>query len=150
MLSRFANAFFPQSQGPPADRAVRLSLATCVILLEAARADDVVTQDERIHILDVMRIRFSLGADEAEELVQEAHNVREQSSDLWKFTRAINEGYSPQEKIEIVEEVWRILLSDDDLHGLEDHLAHKLQTLLNLNHPQLIEAKMRVLEERRA
>jgi uncharacterized tellurite resistance protein B-like protein len=149
MLSRFANIFNPTPHAAP-DRTMRMSLATCVLLLEAARADEVVTDAERRQILSVMQTRFGLAPLESEELLREAMSAREESSDLWKFTRAINDGYSHQEKIEVVEEVWRVLLSDDDLHGLEDHLVHKLQSLLNLNHPQLIEAKMRVLEERRS
>ena len=41
----------------------------------------------------------------------------------------------------------RIFYSDKHLDGHEDHLAAKLRNLLNLSHPVMIEAKMRVLAE---
>ncbi|MBI2432328.1 MAG: TerB family tellurite resistance protein [Candidatus Hydrogenedentes bacterium] len=146
MLNRLYNVLF-SSADKPARKAERLPLATCVVLLEAARADDHFSDTERLHILDVMRAQFKLSNAEAEELIQEAHSASAESTDLWRFTHAINQGYSQQEKIAIMEEVWRLVLSDGELHGIEDHLAHKLRTLLNLNHPQMIEAKMKVLQE---
>lgn len=146
MIRRFYEALFPASGGrerPSED----LPLATCVVLLEAARSDDRFTDAERRHILDVLRERFSLASEEAEELLQQATAASEASNDLWRFTHAINEHYSQAQKIALMEEVWRLVLSDGKLHGLEDHLAHKLRNLLNLNHPQMIEAKMKVLKE---
>ena len=76
-----------------------------------------------------------------------AAEAREESSGLYRFTREINDAYSVEEKVQIVEEVWRIFYSDNELDGHEDHLARQLRNLLNLNHPTMIDAKMRVLAE---
>ena len=94
-----------------------------------------------------MRGRFDLSAEEATDLLDEAIDARDNSTDLFRFTREINEAYSPEEKLVILEEVWRIFYSDGTLDGHEDHLAHKLRDLLNLNQKQLIDVKMRVLKE---
>ncbi len=145
MLKRFYEAVFPAPSAPPSKE--RLPLATCVVLLQAARADDHFSDAERRHILSVLQNRFRLDSQDAEELLAEATDVTERTSDLFQFTRAINEGFTQQEKIAIMEEVWRLVLSDGILEGEEDHLAHKLRNLLNLNHPQMIETKMRVLKE---
>ncbi len=147
MLKRFAQLLTPRPQAEGPARGIRDALATCVVLLEAARIDDAFSDEERRHILDVVRVRFELDEEEAEELLREATDARKESTDLWRFTRAINEAYTPDEKIRIIEEVWRIFYSDGTLDRHEDHLAHKLRALLNLNHPQLIQAKVRVLDE---
>ena len=147
MLKRFATLFggnAPATDEAPADA---VHLATCVILLEAARADDHFCDEERRHILSVLRGRFALSTEEANELLLQAEIARDESADLFQFTRQINAAYSVPEKIKIVEEVWRIFYADNELDGHEDHLARKLQHLLNLNHPTMIEAKMRVLAE---
>jgi uncharacterized tellurite resistance protein B-like protein len=123
--------------------------AVCVVLLEAAMADEEFTEEERVYVLDVLQHQFSLNADEAQELMMEAEDIRRESLDLWQFTNAINQAFSTEEKEEIVEYVWRIIYSDGVLTGHEDHLAHKLRTLFNLNHQQLIRPKLRVLEELR-
>ena len=147
MLKRFAAFFGGGATETEEHSPEAVQLATCVILLEAARADDDFTDDERRHILAVMRERFELSAEEAEELLAAAVSAREESSDLYRFTREINDAYSVPEKVQIVEEVWRIFYTDNELSGHEDHLARKLQNLLNLNHPTMIEAKVRVLNE---
>lgn len=148
VLRRFAELLFPRNEPEDAPHGKeKVALATCVVLLEAARADTTFTETERRHVLDTIAKRFQLDSVAAEELLTEALAAREASTDLWRFTNAINKAYSPPEKIAIIEEVWRIFYSDGTLSGHEDGLAHQLRNLLNLNHPQLIEAKLKVLRE---
>jgi uncharacterized tellurite resistance protein B-like protein len=147
MLNRFAALFSSDTAAEAHVGPEGIQLATCVILLEAAHIDDDFTEAERQHILDVLRERFSLSAEESLELLEAASHARESSSDLFRFTRELNATCSVDEKIRFVEEVWRIFYSDGELDGHEDHLARKLQNLLNLNHKQLIDAKMRIKSE---
>lgn len=147
MMKRLYDVLFPSGPQQNVDHAARLPLATCVVLLEAARADEHFSDEERKHILEVLQTRFRLESNEAEELLHDATTVADNTTDLWQFTHTINQSYSQAEKIEIMEEVWRLVLSDGSLEGMEDHLAHKLRNLLNLNHPQMIEAKMKILKE---
>lgn len=147
MLKRFAALFAGSSPAEEAHTVEAVHLATCVILVEAARADDDFTDEERQHILSVLQQRFELSPDDAEELLQLADEARGDSAGLYRFTREINSAYSVEEKITIVEDVWRIFYADNELDGHEDHLARKLGNLLNLNHPTMIDAKLRVLAE---
>ena len=127
----------------------RLRLATCVLLMEAAAADDEFTQTEQSHVVSTLRTRFALSSVEADELMQAASEKRAESYDLWQFTHQVNEASSLAEKIGIIEEVWRVVYADGTLDGHEDYLVHKLARLLNLTHRQLIDAKMKVLKETR-
>lgn len=147
MLKRLANLL----QAPATSTRPTLSykLAACVLLIEAASADDEFTEEERRHVLKVMQERFDLQPDEAQELLDASHMVHRDSNDLWRFTNEINQSFAHNEKLSLVEEVWRIFYSDGHLSAHEDHLAHKLLGLLNINHPQLIAAKMKVLKELR-
>lgn len=147
MLKRFAKLFAPGG-ATPADREPEARhLATCVLLLEAARADTDFTDAERRHILEVLQQRFALSEDEAEELLEQGMSAHDESTDLYRFTREINGSFTVEEKIEVVEEIWRIFYSDGHLDGHEDHLAAKLRNLLNLSHPVMMDSKMRVLGE---
>ena len=149
MLRKFIEMIQPKETPGARSTDEKARTAVCVVLLEAAMADDEFTEDEREYVLQVMQDRFGLSADEAREVMDGAEEVRRESLDLWQFTNAINQAFSPQEKEEIIEAVWRIIYSDGVLTGHEDHLAHKLRTLFNLNHQQLIQPKLRVLEELR-
>jgi uncharacterized tellurite resistance protein B-like protein len=151
MLSRLFDIF---SVKPRADEQkhheLRLRTATCVLLLEMAGSDNEFSPTECEHIIEALRKRFHLSQEEAEDLVQVAQGRRAESSDLWKFTNYINEACSTHEKLEVIEEVWRVVYADGRLDGHEDYLAHKLARLLNLDHPQLIRAKLKVLAEIRS
>ena len=65
--------------------------------------------------------------------------------DLYQFTKIVNEQSTLQEKIHMVELAWQIIYADTELNRYEDHFAHKLARLLRLQHEDLIQAKMKVL-----
>ena len=69
------------------------------------------------------------------------------SIDLWQFTNLINQNYSLEEKIRIIEMVWKIAYADGKLDKHEDYFLHKLSNLLRLTQKQLIEAKLKILND---
>lgn len=143
MLENLRNLIATLSLSPGTSRPDHsLPVAACAIFLEAAWADDHFATSDREHILAALERHFSLSREEALEVLESAAALHRSSPDLFRFTRQVNEALSVPEKIRLVEEVWHILLADGQLTGYEDRLAHKLQALLNLNHPQLIQAKL--------
>ena len=126
--------------------AERVQVATCVVLMETAQADEQFSAVERDRIVAALRERFALSEEKAEELIAEARVRRGDHYDLWHFTHAINDGCTIAEKKRILEEVWRVIYADGTLDAHEDYLVHKLAKLLNLTHPQLIEAKLKAKE----
>lgn len=144
MLGLFRQMLAQPQQLPEAS-AQRVEVATCVLVLEMAAADGEFSDAEQRHVIDTLQRRFSLSADQVDDLIQAAHEARSHSLDLWKFTNAINSACTPAEKIEILEEVWRVIYVDGELDAHEDYLVHKLGRLLNVDHPTLIKAKLKVL-----
>jgi len=127
----------------------RARVATCVLLLEVAGADDEFSPQECERIVEILRSRFELSQEDAEGLIRVAQDRRAESFDLWKFTNMVNEACRTDEKRQIIEEIWRVIYADQQLDPHEDYLVHKLAKLLNLTHPQLIKAKVKVLDEMR-
>ncbi|MBX7256785.1 MAG: TerB family tellurite resistance protein [Candidatus Hydrogenedentes bacterium] len=144
MLEKLLQLLAPRQTDSAVDREERLRLATCIVLLEVAGADNEFSPAECQLIIDSLRTRFDLLQEEAEELIEVAQERRQEASGLWKYTNQINQSCSVEEKVGIIEEVWRVIYADGSLDGHEDYLVHKLADLMNLTHPQLIEAKMRV------
>ena len=81
----------------------------------------------------------------ADALLAEADKELEESVDLWQFARAINDNYTPDEKIEILEILWQIVYVDGKMDEHEHYLMNKLSSLLRLTHKQLIDAKLKIL-----
>ncbi|MDP8207806.1 MAG: TerB family tellurite resistance protein [Candidatus Electryonea clarkiae] len=117
-------------------------LATCVILLEVAYADDEFSPVEKEHMIDTLCEYYDLSRDDAKMVINEAMKARDKSLDIFQFTNRINSSMTDDEKWELMIEVWRIILVDDTLDAHEDYIAHKLARLLNMKHEDLIDAKL--------
>lgn len=119
-------------------------VAACALLLEMAHVDGEFNESEKDGIVFILKKDYGLSDEYVTELLEAAEQERDDSIDLWRFARLINEDYSVEEKIRIIEIVWKIAYTDGRLDKHEDYLVHKLAQLLRLDHNQLIEAKLRV------
>ena len=122
-----------------------IRVATCALFVEIARIDEKFTEAEANSIVSILKERYGLSPEHADALIAEAERELEKSVDLWQFARLINENYSNEEKIKIIETLWRIVYVDGKMDQYEHYLMHKLQNLLRLSHHQLIAAKLKVL-----
>lgn len=125
----------------------RVRIATCAILLEVAKSDDEFSGIEKETIRTILSERFQIAGEAVEELIELARKKREETVDLWEFTNLINESYTREEKREIIDTIWQVIYSDEKLDRYEDKLVHKLAGLLRLRHQELIDAKLRALDE---
>lgn len=122
-----------------------IRIATCALFLEMAQIDGEFSEKERQSILGILKQEYDLSDEVAVELTEAADKERQDSIDLWQFTNQINENYSEDEKIRVVEFLWKLVYADGKLDQHEDYLIHKLATLLEVRHDQLIDAKMKIL-----
>jgi uncharacterized tellurite resistance protein B-like protein len=120
-------------------------VAACALFVEMARIDEKFTEAEMDTILSIVQDRYGLSREHADALVAEADKELDKSVDLWQFARLINENYSIDEKIEIIEILWRMVFVDGKMDRYEHYLMNKLKNLLRLSHAQLIAAKLKVL-----
>ena len=149
MLGRIKDILLGVAQKPEENAATsgegdgkREKVAICALLLEIANFDGDFHDEEKRVIIDIVKNDFDLTADEADELIEESERELKGSIDLWHFTKIINQKYSKSEKIQLLEMLWKVVYADGKLHGHEDHLIHKLASLLKLEHKDLINAKI--------
>ena len=121
-------------------------IAACALFLEMAKIDGEFTPEEQEGIISILKKEFDLSEEHAQELTDKAKKELDGSLDLWQFTNLINENFSNDEKIRVVELLWRIVYTDGKLDKHEDYLVHKLAKMLRLSHRQLIDAKLKILK----
>ncbi|NIQ96131.1 MAG: TerB family tellurite resistance protein [Desulfuromonadales bacterium] len=129
------------------NHAERIQVATCVLLLEMAHTDGEFSDMEELLVRDLLQKRFGLSEEATAELLELSQHEREESLDLYQFGRYIHENFPLAEKLEILEALWRIVYADGVLDKYEDYLMRKLTTVLRLSHKQMIDAKVKVLED---
>ena len=122
-----------------------IRVATCALFLEMAQIDGEFSASERESIISILKKDYDLSDDHIAELLKISREELKQSVDLWQFTNQINQNYSTEEKVRIIEMIWKVVYADGKLDKYEDYLVHKLAKLLRLTHKQLIDAKLKIL-----
>ncbi len=122
-------------------------IALCVLMLEAAYADGQCSKEEMNYVFSTLEAQSGVGRGELEALIDIAYRKRNDAVDLFKFTRYLNQHYTKEQKLEVMESVWRVILADGHLEAHEDQFAHKLANLLRLTHKELIDAKIKARQQ---
>ena len=136
-------------EGLPAEthRADSVPLAVCALLLEMAQADGEFTDEEMAEIVSLMKKEFRLSREDVEDIMVLAEEERQESIDLWQFSELISDRCDRDEKLRILDTLWSVVYADGILDRHEDYLMHKLAYVLNLSHKELIESKLRIMED---
>jgi len=149
MLSRLKDLFdaiaAPAAAGH-GDAAHRLQLATAVLLVEVMRAEPQLGPQEREAVVGALRRKFPLAQDELDRLVDLAHDTARSSNDFFRFTSTLNDGFTHDQKITMVEYMWQVAYADGHLDAHESHLISKVAGLLHVTHGEYIAAKLRAKE----
>lgn len=121
----------------------RLRLAVAALLLEMTRMDEQVRPEECASVEGAVRDHFGLTLEESNELMELADAQRREATDYYQFTSLINDHYGPEQRVQVIEHLWRIAYADQVLHHHEEHLVRKIAELLHVSHGAFIAAKHR-------
>jgi len=124
-----------------ADRGVRRAAAA--LMVEMCRADSEVTEAERAHVAGALETEFGLSHDEALALLDSADEDADAATSLYEFTRILNERFSHEQKVRLVDQLWSVAYADGNLEKHEAHLVRKVADLLHLRHREYIGGKLR-------
>lgn len=125
----------------------RIQVATCALLMEVAHSDGHYQSVEAKVVHDLLARKFNLSPAMVAELIDYSHQHREESLDLFQFAREINAHFSREEKLDVMEGVWRVIYADGTLDKYEEALARQFASLLRLGHKDVISRKLKVLDE---
>jgi uncharacterized tellurite resistance protein B-like protein len=113
----------------PAD--ARLAIAS--VLVMAARADDHYEAAEEAMIDRTLMARFKLSPAEAKGLREQGEEAEAEAIDIYQFTRAIKDAIPHDDRLAVVEELWRVILTDGVRDPHEDSLMRQIVDRLGLS-----------------
>jgi len=140
----FQSRIEPDAQAGPDEHGLRL--ATAALLFEMLRADDSEHPDERVALERVLQEQFDLSRDETRELAELADQEAAEAASLYQFTGLINEQFTPEQKVSVVEMLWQVAYADGRLDPYEEALVRKIADLIYVPHREFIQAKHRIQE----
>lgn len=130
MLDRLRH---PPAVAPVAQPFPRRELAVAALLVEAMQIDRRVSQHERAIVVKLVGERFALPGDEAARLLELATAVFSAALDDWVFAQAVREGFSDDEREEILGMIWEVVYADGRLARFEELLMQRLAESLSVN-----------------
>lgn len=116
--------------------------AVAALLIEVMRADNELQQDEQETLSLTLQKYFSLQQSQAQELIESANKTVDDAIDYFQFSKQINANCSAQQRIEIVELLWRLAYADGHLDPQEEHVIRRVASLLYVTHEDFIAAKL--------
>ena len=121
-----------------------IRLACAILLHEMSRVDEEINEAELLEISSTIKNEFELTQTETSEIIELASEEAKISTCYYKFTSLINREYTQEQKIRLIELMWKIAYADKVIHRHEDHLVRKISELLHVSHQDFIAAKLRV------
>lgn len=140
----FFDRFLGSDDGTAVSEEHRLQLATAALLIEMTRVDEHIKPEEQEVLAASIRRTFGLANEETAELIRLAEEEVHDATCYHAFTSLINNGFSGEQKIRVVEMLWEIAYADRELDMYEEHLVRKLAELLYVSHGDFIAAKLRI------
>ena len=116
------------------------------LLIHAAKIDENYTSEEKEIIKKTVKKLYP-DLDDLDEVIVQAERKENDSNHIQEFTRDVK-SLSTENKIIIVETLWRIILSDGKSDIYENNLMRRLAGLLYLDDKIIGETKVKILNKK--
>ena len=120
----------------------RMHLAAAALLIETARADFTQDGKEEAALAQLLTDNLSLKPADVQQLIEQAGGQVDEATSLYEFTREINDHYGADEKLQLIEMMWKVAYADGRLDKYEEHLIRQVAELTYVPHQHYIRCKL--------
>lgn len=143
MFDKFKSLFTSGPDTAQPDTVDDLKMAFAALLVEAACADDNYDEIEKALITRMLRAKFDIDEAAATALRAHAEDAQTRATDIQRFTRHAKE-MPLAERVEFIENLWEVILSDSERDAYEDALVRRICGLIYIEDRISGEARRRV------
>jgi uncharacterized tellurite resistance protein B-like protein len=120
-------------------------LATASLLLELARSDFSESEEEVQAIRHLLQRRFNLSEAALDTLMVNAARRVDKAVSLHEFTHRLNRELPEEDKLAIVEMLWRVSHADGRIDKHEEQLIQRIAGLLHISDRDRVRLKLKVV-----
>ena len=142
MFKQIKQLFSTFNEQPTQMQEHDLKTAVAALLIEVMRVDTLQQDDELKTLTFTLKKYFQLTDEEVDELMQSAGKSLDEAIDYFQFSKQINNQCSAQQRIDIVELLWRLAYADGELDPQEEYVIRRVANLLYVTHEDFIAAKL--------
>lgn len=122
--------------------------AAAVLLAIAAGMDGDFDTQERETAIKCLTVHFGISASEAAAMMQKAEHTASSAVEYSRYTIAIRSRYTQEQRVQIIEMLWEVVLADGEIHAYEANLLRRMGGLIYVSDRENGEARKRA-EQRR-
>ena len=134
---------YPDSPDQPG----KIKIAATALMVEMANSDGSITDEEYEGITNSIQKVFNIEIEKIKELIKISKEELKESASLYEFSGVINENFSHNEKIELMDQLWRLIYTDNKLDKYEDKLIKQIGGMLKLDHREIINSKLFIKQQ---
>lgn len=149
MLNRIKSLLGNSNEVKEEDEAQQIAIAAGVLLIEIARADDDIADDEINIAINHLKYSFQNSALKIDDVFKET--IKEKSEDatsLYEFTDLINKEWDKEKKLRLLQALWEVANADNRIDKYEEYYIRKIKDLIYLSDQDFITAKLKVLDDK--
>ena len=120
-------------------------IGVSALLVHAANIDEIYTEHEKDLIKEF--IKSYLNNDEVNEILRSAENLEKDSNQLMNYTKIIKQN-SIDTKKDIIEHLWRVIISDNSVDQYEANLMRRICGLIYFPDKECAEIKLRLMNSK--
>ena len=117
------------------------------LLVEAASIDGEIGNDEKNQIENILIEKLNLDKIEADKILEQTISESEEQIEIWSKTNDIRKELDYEERLNILELMWEIVLVDDVLDVFEAQLMRRVSGLLYISDIDSGNCKKRAIEK---
>ena len=118
---------------------------TAALLVHAAKIDEQYSDHEKKIIREF--IKYYIKEDEINEILIETEQIEKNSNQLLSFTNIIKKN-SEEIKSDIIEHLWKIIISDNSIEQYESNLMRRICGLIYFPDKMCAEIKLKLLNKK--
>ena len=122
-------------------------LAAAALLVHVATTDSNFDEAERAKLREILSQRFSLDAEEADDLIESAVRADRDAVDLYQFTSLLNRSFDEEERKRVVGMMFEVAYADGQLSEFEDNIVWRAAQLMHVPSRERVTIRRQVREE---
>ena len=92
----------------------KIDLICAALMIEVMDSDHQLDDREHEEFLRVLQEQYKVSEEDLHDISALAQEEARQATSLYEFTRLINDEYDYQQKVSLIENMWRIAFSDSE------------------------------------
>ena len=122
-------------------------LAAIALLVHMIAIDGEVSSEESTKLQRLVQAEYQVDEASAQKLIEKAQAKDAEAVDLYGFTSVLKRELPEEERVHLVELLWRMVYADGDVHEFEDNLVWRVSELLAVDPKDRIAMKQKVRSE---